>query len=80
MKEIDKIFLGIEYPDGRLKIEGPFNKYSAQKRLGYFMEKEHLPVTLTHAENQAEATLTLIQSINLRERNKIDSLEISKEN
>ena len=73
MVENKPIFLGIEYPDGRLKIEGPFNKYSTQKRFRYFVEKEHLPVTLTHAENQAEAILTLTQSVNLRERNKIDN-------
>lgn len=71
MTEGKTIFLGIEYPNGKLNIEGPFSKYSAEKRLGYFAENAHLPVNLTHAANLAEATRILMHSVYLRERNNL---------
>jgi hypothetical protein len=56
-------YLGIEYRDGGVGIEGPMTINDARRRTSYWVDKEGLPVTSTWAKNPGEAIIKIMTFI-----------------
>jgi len=61
-------YLGVEMPDGRVRIEGPFSAEDSKKRAGEIIVGEKLKVSGTLASSLGRAALILVEFIVLRQR------------